>query len=1475
MLESDAAGATPPHPPREPAPPPHRQPRWNTPAELHQLWYVLAGRAPGNKAMPALVNKGSNLKDLKQVQREGGRKVRQMKKATVCVLPPGEEGVVSPLSIGSTRSSGRSPTFAPEPARPASDYRFCSTPPVPRSPRGERAQSTPNLGTHDHLELGPRLLTEDTCDETSDLNTTASSAIIQPGPRGGMCGEHAPLRSPKSCGAMTPGSRRGRFGRGLAHGEHRDSTVQRVRSSLSAGHGVGFYAADDMTFSAAGAAPLACEVRVSNTQLIVHHRRPPNAAAPGSPESMRQGSLRPKLILKLPLIHVLSVDLDNELGVIHLEVRQPEPASGTPTSAPGGSPSAHALVSPLTSPLHAGKRETLSSMASMPSLASIPQSLARHPTLGDMNGEGARTVWCEICSEDEVALEELTHCLVHQQTKAFQAELGRLRRSLKPKGTKTLDIVHFNDVYHLNVHKKEEPCGGLTRFYHALEEIRRKKNPLVLFSGDFVGPSLMSVVTKGKQMIDALNFVGAHYGVFGNHEFDFGLRNLERIVHGYTQGEYIFCGSTTTWVMSNMDGKNGFPLGNVEPKKLLMWNGVRVGILGLCENWLPHCPRLTPDEAVYRDIFEVGEAEAQVLKEEGAEVVIALTHNRLAMDKHVTKRCPSIDLLLGGHDHFYKKDIDARVIKSGEEFQWLSEVAVHVPEEDAAAAAAGITVQCRTWPISSDLPESEIVDKLVQRYGEKMQERMGKTIGRSPVPFDSTEEACRFHEGALTNFLADLMENETGADCAVLGGAAVAGKVLQEAGLLTIGDVFNWFPDEIKVQVVEMTGHWLHHMLQKSVMECPEEAPSFPHPSASLAYTLSVIGVPSVTGVSIKEEPLDPDRLYKVAVTDFVAAGKERFSFVKDHCQVLTDSEHAEQFSMWILDYFRRRQVKAEADEQAAAKEKATKRIRRRSSFGVENVPEVEDPLQEGFELMDDDLQDLGEDTMRALMRALMLVSEETSPQTAQTSIKAAVKKLLDCDRATIFLVDPVRQQLRFLPDGADKEVRIPITAGIAGACATAGEVLSIPDAYDDPRFNQAVDKQTGYRTHNILASPVKRRDGSVVAVMQAVNKRRNQGFTTYDAKILNLFGKQTAITLGHAEVFASLKKNQDATNTLLRVARDIASDVAMDMKTMIACIMSGSSQLLQSDRSSLFLVDSEAQEMWTIIIDPNTGAETIVRLPVGTGLAGHTAVSGQLLNLYDAYDSPLFNSEFDKKSGYRTKQVLCVPIFTSEESSDVLGVLQFINKIDGTDFSKQDEATAEAFASFAGISIANTQEIDLLKLKSDEKLFLEIPPPTMGRIQLKGGWTTVRRILMDPRNRNVFKDMHNEMVQSRSFEKEALSFKIRRLMTLRDLKANEVGEAAASGSLPAPLATTRAKLQSVRVFRDSIRQRALTQVTGKRAGSPTPPPLPESPGPFRSPEAPSQTDWRFAGSPVTSEISVATSPTPCTPRALLHAATH
>jgi GAF domain-containing protein len=108
--------------------------------------------------------------------------------------------------------------------------------------------------------------------------------------------------------------------------------------------------------------------------------------------------------------------------------------------------------------------------------------------------------------------------------------------------------------------------------------------------------------------------------------------------------------------------------------------------------------------------------------------------------------------------------------------------------------------------------------------------------------------------------------------------------------------------------------------------------------------------------------------------------------------------------------------------------------------------------------------------------------------------------QLLNADRASLFIVEQDSLVLRVAEDLEDVgEVRIPLGSGIAGVVAQSGESIRIEDAYADPRFNQDVDKQTGYRTRSILSLPVKNHDGRVFAVAQLLNRKDGQPFDQGD----------------------------------------------------------------------------------------------------------------------------------------------------------------------------------------------------------------------------------------------------------------------------------------------------------------------------------------------------------------------------------------
>jgi len=142
--------------------------------------------------------------------------------------------------------------------------------------------------------------------------------------------------------------------------------------------------------------------------------------------------------------------------------------------------------------------------------------------------------------------------------------------------------------------------------------------------------------------------------------------------------------------------------------------------------------------------------------------------------------------------------------------------------------------------------------------------------------------------------------------------------------------------------------------------------------------------------------------------------------------------------------------------------------------------------------------------------------------------VVAKTTEVMEADRSSLFLIDwdteelwsKVAQGVRYM------EIRFPMDLGLAGAVATSGEVLNIPDAYEDERFNREVDKRTGYRTRSVLAVPMNNKAGERIGVMQVLNKRGDEEFTSEDEELLKSLAGQAAIAVENAQLYEEQKKS-------------------------------------------------------------------------------------------------------------------------------------------------------------------------------------------------------------------------------------------------------------------------------------------------------------------------------------------------------------
>jgi hypothetical protein len=142
------------------------------------------------------------------------------------------------------------------------------------------------------------------------------------------------------------------------------------------------------------------------------------------------------------------------------------------------------------------------------------------------------------------------------------------------------------------------------------------------------------------------------------------------------------------------------------------------------------------------------------------------------------------------------------------------------------------------------------------------------------------------------------------------------------------------------------------------------------------------------------------------------------------------------------------------------------------------------------------------------------------------------------------------------------------------------------------------------------------------------------------------------------------------------------------DLEALLMLIAEATTQLLDAERATIYLVDQERGEVWSKVA---LGAGEI-RLPLGKGLAGTVASTGETINIGNAYDDPRFDDETDFRSGYRTRTLLTFPM-RSRADGRVLGVFQVLNKRGGR-FSADDEEMLGALAASAAVAVENAQLI-------------------------------------------------------------------------------------------------------------------------------------------------------------------------------------
>ncbi|KAK1227919.1 hypothetical protein PQX77_009058 [Marasmius sp. AFHP31] len=533
-------------------------------------------------------------------------------------------------------------------------------------------------------------------------------------------------------------------------------------------------------------------------------------------------------------------------------------------------------------------------------------------------------------------------------------------KSPTPGSATTLSIAHFNDVYQVGDQKvkidgKQETID-VTKFATSLADITAKwnkrqdgkKDGLIVFSGDLFSPSTESSVTRGKHMPPIINGLGVDVGCVGNHEFDFGVPQLQKLIKD----------TAFPWLLSNIvDEKTGKVPETMQELYVLERAGIRIGFVGLVEKeWIATVTGW-PENYKWKDMAEVGKDLSAVLRnptgEHKCDLVIAVTHSRIPNDIKLARALGAlspkgqeitdinslqgVDLLLGGHDHIYwiSKGVtewdgydiqapqegaeddegDTLIVKSGTDFQDLSEVVLELKDNPPGSIRNKVIqkITGKRHITRESTPVNEAMKAIIDSELGTINATMSEPILITEVQLDVRSSFIRLQESPIGNWIADCIRpayDEALAkmgygktDCVVAGCGDFRGDGVYEPGFFTLKNLMTVLPYDDPTIVVELDANALWDTMESGLSRWPTHEGRFPaisgmrvtwdsrKPGRSRVLSIWLTEQdPKKPGVIVDKEEVKrtSTRKYLVMVGDYMSQGGDGYDVLKGKKQIIT-----------------------------------------------------------------------------------------------------------------------------------------------------------------------------------------------------------------------------------------------------------------------------------------------------------------------------------------------------------------------------------------------------------------------------------------------------------------------------------------------------------------------------------------------------------------------------------------------------------
>jgi 5'-nucleotidase / UDP-sugar diphosphatase len=426
-------------------------------------------------------------------------------------------------------------------------------------------------------------------------------------------------------------------------------------------------------------------------------------------------------------------------------------------------------------------------------------------------------------------------------------------------------VVHYFNDWHGHLEPftrpgESTPVAGAGRLARLLADRRAAAeatgaDTLLFVAGDILQGTPMSTAFRGEPDFALLRRFAVDAMALGNHEFDFGLENLQRRVE---QVDFPV-------LAANVRRADGSLLVGDTVTLTTRRHGVRVGVLGLvtADAGVTTHPRNVVG-LTFEDPVVTARRHLPALAA-GSDMVVIVSHCGKAVDRELAALA-GVDLVVGGHDQVLLEPPTSvggvRVVQALEWGEYLGEARF------ALAGQGPRWVDNRYHRTATEVVPDPAVEALVADFRARLSGELARVVADTAVPLDGGS-AVRRRETNLGNVVADALRVASGTEVALINAGAIRGSI--DAGPVTLEELMTALPFENSLVVVALSGAELRAMLERSLGMAGEGA--FLHVSG-IRLRADESGLREV---AVAGSPLDPQRVYQVATSDFLVAGGDGY----------------------------------------------------------------------------------------------------------------------------------------------------------------------------------------------------------------------------------------------------------------------------------------------------------------------------------------------------------------------------------------------------------------------------------------------------------------------------------------------------------------------------------------------------------------------------------------------------------------------